>query len=112
MQQGLGLLGGVGLGPRRVLDPLRPRANRNHPVRPHLHIIVGDLHGVIVEGVTRRVLGLGRPDKRLVRIGEPSPLEVRHGVGLAPDDVIENPETEILEGAADAEDVMIAADHP
>jgi uncharacterized membrane-anchored protein len=47
-----------------------------------------------------------------VRVGEAAAAEVRHRVGLAPDHVVEDPEAEILQRRADAEDVVIGADHP
>jgi hypothetical protein len=47
-----------------------------------------------------------------VSVGEAGALEVGHRVGLAPDDVVEDPEAQVLHGHADAEDVVIAADHP
>ena len=53
-----------------------------------------------------------RPDQRLVRVGEAPAAEVRHRVGLTPDDVVENPVAQVLEDGADAEDVVVAADHP
>ena len=49
---------------------------------------------------------------RLVGVLEPAAAEVRHRVGLAPDDVVEDPEAEILHRGADAEDVVVGADHP
>ena len=45
-------------------------------------------------------------------VGEAGAAEVRHRVGLAPDDVVEDPEVRVLQQRADAEDVVIAADHP
>src|SRR5438874_12717252 len=47
-----------------------------------------------------------------MRVGEAPAVEIRHRVGLAPDDVVEDPEAEILQDRADAEDVVIAADDP
>jgi hypothetical protein len=47
-----------------------------------------------------------------VRVGEALAAEVRHRVGLAPDDVVQDPEAQVLQRRADAEDVVIAADHP
>ena len=47
-----------------------------------------------------------------MRIGEARAAEIRHRVRLAPDDVVEHPEIEILERRADAENVVVAADHP
>ena len=38
--------------------------------------------------------------------------EVRHRVGLAPDDVVQDPVTEILQRAADPENIVVGADHP
>ena len=45
-------------------------------------------------------------------VGEAAAAEVGHGVGLAPDDVVQDPEAEILQDASDAEDVVIGADDP
>ena len=45
-----------------------------------------------------------------MRVGEAPAAKIRHRVGLAPDDVVENPEAEILQDRADAEDVVIGAD--
>src|SRR6516164_3560417 len=47
-----------------------------------------------------------------MRIGEAPPPEIRHGVGLAPHHVVQHPEAEVLKDGTDAEDVVIAADHP
>jgi hypothetical protein len=47
-----------------------------------------------------------------VGIGEAAAAEIRHRVGLAPHDVVENPEAEILHDRADAENVVIGTDHP
>jgi len=47
-----------------------------------------------------------------MRIGEAPAAEIRHRIDLAPDHVIEEPEAKILEQRADAEDVVIGADHP
>lgn len=43
---------------------------------------------------------------------ETAALEVRHRVDFAPDDIVEDPEVQILQHGADAEDVVIGADHP
>ena len=51
-----------------------------------------------------------RPDHRLVGVGETAAAEIRHRVGFAPDDVVEDPEAEILQDRADAEDVVVGAD--
>src|SRR6185437_5963204 len=45
-------------------------------------------------------------------IGEAAPAEIRHWVRLAPYYVVEHPEAQILQRSPDAEDVVIAADHP
>ncbi len=112
VQQGLGLLGRMRLGARLVLQALFTGAERQRPVRAHLQLVIGHLHGVVVEGVAARATALGGPDQSLVSIGEPGALEVRHRVGLAPDDVVQDPEAGVLQGGADPEDVVIAADHP
>ena len=99
-------------GAGRVLHPLIAGADRQGPVRAHLQFVVGRLHRFIVEGVAARAALLGRPDQGLMRVGEARALEVRHGVGLAPDHVVQDPEAQVLQRRADAEDVVVAADHP
>ncbi len=47
-----------------------------------------------------------------MRIGEAAATEVRHRVGLAPHDVVEDPEIEVLQSGTDAKDVVVRADHP
>ena len=47
-----------------------------------------------------------------MRVGEAHAAEIRHRVGLAPDHIVHDPEAEILQDRADAEDVVIGADHP
>ena len=64
-----------------------------------------------MEGVFLRILVARGPDQRLMRVGEAPAAEIRHRIGLAPDDVVQDPEAEILQGGADPKDVVIAADH-
>ena len=45
-------------------------------------------------------------------IGKARALEIGHRVDLTPDDVVEDPEALILQHRSDAEDVVIAANHP
>jgi hypothetical protein len=47
-----------------------------------------------------------------MRVGEACAAEVRHWIGFAPNDVVEDPVAEILQRGAAAKDVMVAADHP
>ncbi len=65
-----------------------------------------------MEGVALRFRRARGPDQGLVGVGEALAPEVRHRVGFPPDDVVEDPEAEVLERAADPEDVVIRADHP
>ena len=111
VQQGLGLLRGMGLVAVFILDALAPGAERDHPVRPHLHSIVQFLQRFVVEGVFAGFVAAG-PDQGFMGVGQALAAKVRHRVGLAPDHVVQDPEPLILQGRADAEDVVIAADHP
>ena len=95
-----------------VLQPLAAGADRKQPVRAHLHVVVGGFQRIVVEGVALGLLVARRPDQRLVRILEAAAAKIRHRIGLAPDDVVEDPEAEILHGGADPEDVVVGADHP
>src|SRR3546814_9050262 len=54
---------------------------------------------------------LFRSDHRLVGVGEAPAAEVRHRVGLAPDDLVQNPVVQILERGADAVDVVRSEEH-
>ena len=111
MQQGFRLLGGMGLLAVGALEALMAGADRQGPVRAHLQFVIQRLHRFIIEGVL--LLGiLGRPDQGLMRIGEAAAPEIRHRIGLAPDHVIQNPEAQILQRRADAENIVIGADHP
>ena len=47
-----------------------------------------------------------------MRVGEARAFEIRHRVRLQPDDVVQEPEAEILQRRAKPEDVVIGADHP
>ena len=110
IQQRLGLLRGVRLH-AIGLEPLAAGADRDQPVGPHLQLFVHRLHRVIIELVLR-IFGFRCPDERFMGVGEARALEIRHRIGLAPDDVVQDPETGILQRGADAEDVVIAAYRP
>jgi hypothetical protein len=94
-----------------ALQPLLPAADRQHPVRAHLQLVIERLHRLVIERIFC-ILTLAGPDQRLMRVGEAGAFEIGHRVGLAPDDVVEDPEALVLQGCADAEDVVIAADNP
>ena len=86
-------------------------ADWQHPVRAHLHAFVQGLQRLVVEGVFRALIPAG-PDQRFMRVGQPLAAEIRHRVRFAPDHVIQHPEAGILHRRPNAEDVVIAADHP
>ena len=94
-----------------VLGALAPRADRQYPVAAHLEVVVERLHLAIIEGVAR-FLVLGAPDQCLMGVGKAGAAEIGHRVGLAPHDVVQDPEIGVLQQGADAIDVVIAADHP
>ena len=95
-----------------AFEPFLAGAQRKQPIGAHLDIVVARLERFVVE---RIILGWSlprRPDQCLVRVGEAAAAKIRHRVGFAPDDVVEDPQAEILEHGADAKDVVIGADHP
>ncbi len=111
VEQGFGLLRRMRLLPVGAFQALMAGADRQRPVGAHLQLVVQRLHRFVVEGVL--LLGrLGRPDQRLMRIGEAAAAEIRHRVCLAPHHVVQDPEAQILQDRADAEDVVVGADHP
>ena len=73
-------------------------------------VLVAGLERLVIERIGLGVGAPRRPDHRLVGVGEAAAAEIRHRIGFAPDDVVEDPEAEILENGADAEDVVIGAD--
>ncbi len=112
MEQRLRLLCRMRLLAGFVLQTLMAGADRHRPVRAHLQFVVQRLHRFVIEGVALLVARLGGPDHRLMRVGEAFAPEVRHRVRLAPDDVVQDPEAQVLQDRADAEDVVIGADDP
>mmetsp|Transcript_23240 Transcript_23240/g.39979 ORF Transcript_23240/g.39979 Transcript_23240/m.39979 type:complete len:225 (+) Transcript_23240:1414-2088(+) len=94
-----------------ILQTLVAGANGQNPIRPHLNTLVQGLQRLVVKGVFA-VLGLARPDHRLVGIGEPLAPEIWHRIRLAPNHIVQNPEAFVLQGRSNAEDVVIAADDP
>ena len=75
------------------------------------HVVVDGFQALVVEGDARFLIAAG-PDQRFMRVGETLAAEVRHRVHFAPDDVVLNPEAEILQRCAKAEDIVIGADDP
>ena len=111
-QEALGLLGRVHLLAVGALEALFAGAKRDQPVGTRLHVLVGGLQGFVIERIALGLLVARRPDHGLMGIGEAAAAEIRHRIGLAPDDVVEDPEAEVLHDRADAENVVIGADHP
>src|ERR1700761_2703688 len=91
------------------LETFLARAQRNQPVGASLNVLVGGLQRFIVERVAFGLLVARGPDHGLVGIGEAAAAKVWHRIGLAPDDIIENPETEVLHDRADTEDIVVGA---
>ena len=94
-----------------VLQPFAAGADRHVPIRAHLTIFIARFQRVVIERVRLALRAARGPDHRLVGVGEAATAKVRHRVGLAPDDVVENPEAQILHDGADAENVVVGADH-
>ena len=93
------------------LRALAAGAQREQPVGPHLRVFIGLFQRLVIEG-DLGLLAAGSPDQGLVGVGETRAAEIRHRVDLAPDHVVEDPEIVVLQGRADAEDVVIRADDP
>ena len=102
---------GCALRPPSSFRRSGPEQIGKQPVGAHLQVVVQRLEALVVEGRARALVAR-RPDQRLVRVGEALAAEVRHRVHLAPDDVVLDPEAEVLQRGAEAEDVVIGADHP
>ena len=95
-----------------ALQTLPAIANRQHPVRSHLHIVIEGFHCLIVKGVTGGIFIARGPNQRFVSIGKARAPEIRHRIGFAPDNVVQHPIPKILQRCADAENIVIAANHP
>ena len=111
VQQAFRLLRRMRLVTVVIFQSLMPVADRENPIAAHLDAFIQRLQGFIVEGVFARLI-LARPDHRLMSIGKAFAAKVRHRVGLAPDHIVENPEALVLKGGPNAENVVVAADHP
>ena len=94
-----------------ILQALMPGADRQHPVAAHLYSLIQSLQSLIIE-CRAGVFTARGPDQGLMRVGEALAAEVWHRVRLAPDHVVQHPEPSVLNRCADAENVVIAADHP
>ena len=81
------------------------------PIRSHLQVLVQCFHRFVIERITRAFLLLC-PDHCLMGIGEAHASEVGHGVDFDPYDVIQNPETQVLQNSANAVNIMIGPNHP
>ena len=111
MKQRLGLLGRVSLAAVLAFEPLAAAAKREQPVAAHLQLLVERLHALVIEGIARLPRARA-PEQRLMRVCEAAAAEVRHRIGLAPNDVVQDPVAEVLQDRAHAIDVVIAADDP
>ena len=100
----------MSLAARVILETLCPAADRQEPVGPHLAIFVRRLQRLVVEGVVLGALVARRPDHRLMGVGEATAAKVRHWIIFAPDDVVQDPEPEILHDRADAKNIVVRAD--
>ena len=76
-----------------------------------MQVVVEDLHRFVVEGVFRGGALAGQ-DHRFMGVGETPSAEIRHRIGFPPDPVVQNPVAQVLQDGADAEDIVIGADHP
>ena len=112
MQQALRLLRRMQFRAVLALQPFAAIANRQAPVRTHLHIIIQRFHRLIIKRIAGRVFVGRRPNQRLMGIGEAGATKIRHRIGFAPNNIVQNPIAEILQGRADAENIMIRADNP
>ena len=112
VQQAFGLLCRVQFRAAITLQAFAAGANRQAPIRAHLHIIIQRLHRLIIEGIAGGVF-IGRgPNQRFMRIGEARAAKIWHRIGFAPDNIVQNPITKILQRRANAENIMIRADNP
>jgi hypothetical protein len=111
-KQRFGLLRRMQLLAVAALEPLLAGAKREEPVGPHLDIVVAGFERFVIEGVVACSGVARRPDQCFMRVGEAAATKVWHRVRLAPDNVVENPEPEVLKDCSDAKDVVVGTDDP
>ena len=102
---------GWALRPAVILEPLGAGAERQKPIGADLAILVAGLQQFIVEGIVLGGGALRRPDQRFMRIGEAAAAKIRHRIGLAPDNIVQDPKAEILKDRPDPENIVVGADH-
>src|SRR5690349_24512570 len=93
------------------LDALFAPDKRQVPIRAHLQVLVQCFHRFMIERVFCAFLFL-RPDYCLMSIGKAHASKVWHWIVLDPDDIVQNPESQILHDGADAKNVVISPNDP
>lgn len=88
------------------------RRERSGPDILHLLPAVPLLHELIVEEVPGLFLILLRPEEGLRAVGKAPAGEIRWRIGLLPGNIVDDLEALLLEGHADAVDVLESAAHP
>ena len=104
------LLGRMGFSPLRVLEAFAAGADREQPVGTHLAVFIRRLQRFVIKGVALGLRASRGPDHGLMGVGEAAAAKIRHRIGLAPDNVVQDPESEILHDGADAKNIMVGAD--
>ena len=96
----------------RVAQPFTAAANRQPPDICAEPPVVERLCRVAVEGMPFRIAVARRPDKSFGGIGKTDAEEIRHRIRLLPNDIVQNPEADVLHQFADTVDVVVSADEP
>ena len=86
-------------------------ANRHKPVRTHLNAVIQRFHRFVIKRVFCR-LRMSCPDQSLMSVGKAAAPEIWHRIGFTPDNVIQHPESDILNLFPNPENIMITANDP
>ncbi len=111
-QQRLGLLRRMQLLAVAAFESFLAGAQRKEPIGAHLDVVVTRFQRLVIERIIALCGVARRPDQGLVRIGETAAAKIRHRIRFAPDDIVQDPEVEILKHRADAENVVVGTDDP
>ena len=102
---------GMELQPLLIAQSFLTGAEGNEPVAAHLQIFVERFHRGIVEAVATVTLPC-RPDQCLMGVGKPPASKIRHRVRFPPNDIVEDPESQVLQDGANTKNIVIAAYDP
>ena len=86
-------------------------ANRQKPIGADLAILVAGFQQFVVEAIVLDLRALRRPDQCFMGVGEAPAAKIRHWIGFAPDNIVQDPKLLILQDRTGPKNIVVGADH-